>query len=324
MGKRILVHGWYGHANVGDELMAAALRHILAGHVIKFVDKLKLVDVQTAQVVLIGGGSFLYAPLHGDEATKVALASKPVIYVGVGSETDIHDEHVKLLKRSTAAFTRSKTPSAAFLAAAPHAVTLPDLSLCLNSVTNQTPMSAKKLLVVPNSEVLPHRSAPSYKRPAWEYFKSEACQAIDALVSDGWSVSMAPFCDDAAVRDVWACAEITANCERRAKIRCLTPEWIGDGSFDSISKVFADVSVVLTQRFHGAIIAQLTGTPCVIIHHHDKLKQLGSEVATKVPYYGVQKDMLLDSIKNAQVPVNSTDPGLFAIVRDAVNIALDE
>jgi len=324
MGKRILVYGWYAHRNVGDELMAAALRHILVGHNIKFVDRFKVSDVRDADVILIGGGSFLYAPLHGDTEAKTALTMKPVVYVGVGSETDIHIEHAALLSRSIAAFTRSKTPSAAFLAAAPHAVMLPDLSLCLSGVTNQMPMSAKKLLFVPNSEVLPHRSAPSYKRPAWEYFKSEVCQAIDALVSDGWSVSMAPFCDDAAVRDVWACAEITANCERRAKIRCLTPEWIGDGSFDSISKIFADASVVLTQRFHGAVIAQLTGTPCVIIHHHDKLKQLGSDVATKVPYYGVQKDLLLDGIKNAQVPVNSTDPGLFIIVRDAVNIALDE
>lgn len=320
---KLLVYGWYGHENLGDELMAEALRQILPGHALRFVDTLTVEEVKEADLVLVGGGSFLYAPIRvkGDILPVFsALSQKRVIYVGVGAETDIHPHHVKLLEMSSAAFTRSKHPHQKWVDAAPsNTATLPDLTLCLEAQQNTTSASAKRLLYIPNAELIPTRSSPSYKKPAWEYFKSEISQTFDALIEDGWTITTAPFSDASGMRDQWAAYEVTAMCDKRWKIKNIDPSWI-TGIFESQAAEYCRHSVVLTQRFHGAVIAQATQTPCVVVHHVDKLEQ--AQDTQKIPYYGVRKDMLLKNIKGAFPIGKQTDPTAFSPFVDAVRIAL--
>lgn len=320
---KILVYGWYGHENLGDELMAEALRQILPEHTLRFVDTLDANVVQGADAVLVGGGSFLYAPMRfkGD-SVLTALASKPIIYVGVGSETDVHAHHVKWLSKSVAAFTRSKKPSDAWKKAAPHYQTLPDLTMCLEAQKNATPMTAKRLLYIPNAELIPTRSAPSYKKPAWEYFKSEVSQAFDALIEDGWTITTAPFSNASGMRDQWAAYEVTAMCDKRWKVKSLEPSWMAGDSFEAVTREYAKHSVVLTQRFHGAVIAAATETPCVVLHHVDKLEQ--AQDSGKVSYYGVRKDLVLDAVKNAKAQAKTVDQEVFSPIVNALRIALGE
>ena len=61
---KVLVYGWYGHANVGDELMADGLRAILPGHALRFVSRLTKDELGKADLLIVGGGYFLYAPLN--------------------------------------------------------------------------------------------------------------------------------------------------------------------------------------------------------------------------------------------------------------------
>lgn len=326
---KLLVYGWYGHENLGDELMAEALRQILPDDDLRFVDTLDFNVVQGADAILVGGGSFLYAPMRmKGEGVLGAIASKPIVYVGVGSETDVHEHHAKWLSKSVAAFTRSKKPSEAWRKAAPHYQTLPDLTMCLDAKRNATPMSAKRLLYVPNAELVPTRSAPAYKKPAWEYFKSEISQAFDALIEDGWTITTAPFSDASGMRDQWAAFEVTAMCDKRWKVQSLEPSWMKGGykrkefSFESVVNEYCRHSVVLTQRFHGAVIAQATQTPCVVVHHVDKLEQ--AQDAGKVPYYGFRKDLILAAVKDAQANPKQTDHTTFFPIRNAIRIALGE
>jgi polysaccharide pyruvyl transferase WcaK-like protein len=317
---KILIYGWYGHSNVGDELMAEAMRSLLVGHELKFVDHIKHAELEQHDLVLIGGGSFLSMPVSMDGTSYTAISKKPVIYVGVGAETDVHHDHERLLKHASAVFVRSPA-SKQFAAIRSDAVLTPDISLALASPSfNKRP--DRELLFIANSQVIPTRVSPNWQRAAWDYFKSETAQAIDELIVGGWKVTMAPFCDDVNHRDSWACAELIAHCVERLSVRCLSATWYDDAAFSKVRSAFDAHSVVVTQRYHGAIISQATGVPCVVVHHHDKLARLDPTVAKLVPYYGIHKDVLVSSIETAEVPTPVTNSGIFSQVRDAVEKAL--
>ncbi len=319
---RILVYGWYGHQNVGDELMAEALRKILAGHELRFVDHIKRDSLADVDLVLIGGGSFLSFAPNIDGAASHELAKKPVVYAGVGAETEVHWEHAGLLRRASAVFVRS-TPSPSFLEVRDDAVLTPDLSLALTGESlNSHARESKRLLVLPNAEVVPDASSPNWMRAAWDYFKSECAQALDVLLDEGWQVQMAPLCSDASKRDEWAAAELAAHCTQRHRIEVLPSSWFGDASFAKVREPFERASTVLTQRFHGAPIAQATVTPCVVVHHHDKLARVSPTVARLVPYYGARKDLILEAVHAAERPATHDGLSSFWQLRDAIEKAL--
>jgi polysaccharide pyruvyl transferase WcaK-like protein len=300
--------------------MAEALRSLLVGHELKFVDRIKHAELEQHDLILVGGGSFLSMAVSMDGASYNAIAHKPVIYVGVGAETDVHHDHERLLKHARSVFMRSP-PSKHFAQIRPDAVLTPDLSLAL-AAPSFVKRPERELLFIANSQVLPTRVSPNWQRAAWDYFKSEAAQAIDELIVGGWKVTMAPFCDDINHRDSWACAELIAHCVERRRVRCLDATWYDDAAFSKVRPTFDAHSVVVTQRYHGAIISQATGAPCVVIHHHDKLARIEPQVAKLVPYYGIRKDMLVTSIEAAEVPAVVANSAAFGEVRHAIEKAL--
>jgi hypothetical protein len=314
---KVLVYGWYGHANVGDELMADGLRVILPSLSLRFVSKLTKKDVDEADLLLVGGGSFLYAPLNMEPGVAQALPRLKVIYAGVGIEGDVHPDHTALMSRAEGVFARSNG------AGIPNVRITPDLVYALGGRRVKGFNKAKSLLVLPNSETLPSRTSPTYVRPAWEYYKSEFCQAVDELVADGWTVTFAPFCDDARRRDSWPAAELIGHCDKRHVLKQLEyASWTKDGSYETIAQEYDRHAVVLTQRFHGAVIAQATSTPCVVVHHHDKLGKLDPASFSLVPYYGVRKDLLLNAVKSAKAPPPAVNASAFDDLRATIEKAL--
>ncbi len=313
---KVLIYGWYGHANVGDELMADGLCAILPGHTLRFVDYLTTEDVKAADVLIVGGGSFLYAPLNMDLGVPQALPFVKVVYAGVGIEGDIHPDHLALMTRAEGVFARSNG------AAVPNVRIIPDLVCALNRRGSPGFSNPKSLLVLPNAETLPSRTSPAHVRPAWEYFKSEFCQFIDEIVTGGWTVTFAPFCDDARRRDSWAAAELISHCDKRHKLKQLDASWVKDGSFETIAQEYDKHSIVLTQRFHGAIVARATSTPCVVVHHHDKLAKLDPKSFSFVSFYGVHKDLLHAALRNAPLPEKSSDLVAFDELRTIIANAL--
>ena len=320
---KIIIYGWYDHNNIVDELMALALKKILDGHELKFVSHITATDYQQCDKIIIGGGSFLSLPMNADKAVLSLLEkysnSKPIFYVGVGAETEVHSDHVKLLSCSKGNFIRSN-PSDYFSNLNCKYTKIPDLSY----VFATTPESGlirrnKSLLVLPNTEVVSNRESAQWKRAAWEYFKSECSQALDELIYDGWKVTMAPFCNDPNHKDEWAAAELALQCTYRSNIQLIQSSWMKDFSFQEVRKLFDQHTVVLTQRFHGAPIAQITSTPCVVIHHHDKLANISNDVANLVPYYGIRKDLITAAVKSAKIPLKCKDLESLEYIRKAVD-----
>lgn len=283
-----LVYGWYGRGNAGDELMKQALVGMFCtrGLELSFVDKIDAFSLRHVDAVIFGGGSILYgAPNVTPEALQVLASGKvPVFYVGVGIETEINHVHKQLMSVARVIAARERD--------------IPDLVFSLPVNSDDRVVEQRGLLVIPNVEVVPTWEDAHWKHVAWEHYKNEFAQALDQLVDGGLNVSFMLMCSNMQMEDVWATSELIARMKRRPKDRRI---YMGSGA--EIMTVMRSHRAVVTQRYHGIILAEAAGVPYVSIDHHDKLKNAQPSRCTHLSYHGVTKASLVSSIENA---LNST------------------
>ncbi len=283
-----LIYGWYGRGNAGDELMKLALENMLRprGLALRFVDKIYGSLLHDVEAVIFGGGSILYgAPNVTPDALQVlASGSVPVFYVGVGIETEIHPVHQKLMSVARIIAARERD--------------IPDLVFSLPVPENDSSVEKKGIIVIPNIEVVPVWEDAHWKHVAWEHFKDEFAQAIDVLLDKGVKVSYLLMCNNDQMKDAWATSELIARMKRRNK-----PRDIYAGVGTEIVPLMQSHHAVVTQRYHGIILAEAAGVPYVSIDHHDKLKNAQPSRGMHLSYYGMTKASLISSIESA---INST------------------
>lgn len=290
----VLVYGFYGKGNVGDELMKKALVRLFQPHgvTLSFTDHigvpeltvLERGDTTYVDAVIFGGGSIMYAdPLITPAAMALLLSKQiPVFYVGVGGETGPSPKHQQLLDVAQAAFFRElDMPDLAYSL-------VPDLQL------PPAPADPKGLLFVPNVELVPTHADPHWMHVAWEHFKNEVAQVLDRCVDRKVPVSMLLMCNNDRQEDAWAAGEVISRmCHRGKAVHVYAA-----GGLETLS-LMQHHQVVVTQRYHGIIMAEMAGVPYVTITHHDKLKFAHPHRGSQVSYHGVQKDALTDAIENA-------------------------
>jgi hypothetical protein len=69
------------------------------------------------------------------------------------------------------------------------------------------------------------------------------------------------------------------------------------------TSLISKYDLIITQRFHGIVLAEMTKTPYIAIHHHDKLKNSQPNHGTFVSYYGINKQTLFDNF-NSTIKMN--------------------
>ena len=289
--KRVLVYGWYRQSNLGDDLFAEAFGRLWPEYDFTFTNELTKEAVAASDAVLFGGGSFLDNPIRAESGAIYGIESRPILYVGVGLETEIHREHQELLQRSRLVATRS----GAGANKVKDALRVPDLAYALGprrTGRDAEALGDRRMLFLPNVAVLPTREDPQWKHAAWTYFKSECAQFLDDAILSGWKVSFFPMCRSEKLDDVWAATEILSQMRHRER-RLLSEAHVGCA--EEAVELFSQQSVVVTQRFHGSILANMAGTPSVTVAHHDKLS-----AGASVPYYGATKKGLMDSVEVSQ------------------------
>lgn len=325
----ILVYGWYGHRNLGDELMRHALQSILGSeHQLIFVDVLREDQITKSDLLIIGGGSFLNLPLNVNTSrTKELLHhhEQRIVYVGVGAETDVHPDHIPLLARASYVNVRSE-PSRNFSYVRGEFYRSGDLTDTLPNV--QTPQSKQKktLLYVPNSELLPDVDSKNWVRASWDYYRSEITQALDELVALGWHVTFVPICDDPRRRDEWAASEIQSFCRRRSDMESIRAEKILTMEYARLLDFFGEHELIVSQRYHGVLLANKSGCTSISIHHHDKLKN-ATGASSYLNYYGFNKHVLLNAVENAKQETERTnyvDVSLISSIKKAIKEALND
>lgn len=293
MEPSVLVYGWYGRGNVGDELMAQALRAIFARTKVqlRFVDRVDEQALQGCAAVIVGGGSMLHGRPDITDGALAMLTSahrRPIFYVGVGTETAVDPVHAALAAEARAIFTRSPRAPAW----APHAIVVPDL-VNLLTVASTGYADDGPVMVIPNVEVVPTWRAPHWSHVAWDRWKDELAQYLDSLVLAQVDVCFMTLCRNPAMDDTWPAHEILARMDRRSThMRVLQ----GMPDIDGLVSEMSRCRLVITQRFHGAVVAAMAGVPCVVIDHHDKLRDLHPVNHSSVKYHGATKALIHEAV----------------------------
>jgi hypothetical protein len=60
----VLVYGFYGKGNLGDDLFERAFCHLWPGISFSFTNEITRKHIDDFDVIFFGGGSFLYAPVN--------------------------------------------------------------------------------------------------------------------------------------------------------------------------------------------------------------------------------------------------------------------
>ena len=286
-----LVYGWYGRGNAGDELMKHAIAGMLRprGFELSFVDKIgvpQLLNYDKVEgyvdAVIFGGGSILDGdPNVTPEAMEVLLAGKvPVFYVGVGIETQVHPKHQALMSVARLVAARERD--------------IPDLAFSLPRPDHTPSHPPHGLLVIPNVETVPTWADPHWKHVAWERYKDEFAQALDHLIDGGLEVSFLLMCSNLHMEDAWPASELMARMKRRG-----TKKHVFKAGGTEVLVLLQRHAAIVTQRYHGIILAEMAGVPYVSIDHHDKLKHATPSRGLHLPYHGVRKDELIGTIEKS-------------------------
>lgn len=278
--------------------MRVALCRLFSNHVLNFTNELMVEDVLAHDGVIVGGGSLLAGEPSGEPDAWSLLRSevRPVFYVGVGLETNIHQTHRDLLTGiARVVATRSTT----FPDWVQHITKVNDLVYTLPSCSDSTRNLRGSVLVIPNIEVVPMSDSPHWMHLSWDRCKDELAQFLDCCIEERQlRPSFLLMCRNETMDDAWAASEIIA----RMKNRSTSFELVRPSQIDTVelTNYFSEHDFVVTQRFHGIILSQMARVPCIAIDHHDKLKLASPAPSAIIPYHGINKGSLLGAMKTAK------------------------
>lgn len=287
MSIRILVYGWYGQGNLGDELFKDSFKNLFPDYHFIFTDHINDSHLHNIDAVFFGGGSFLTDSPKIKETALSLIKKLPIFYIGVGAETQINPTHQELMKLAKLIAIRSSVNLHNIKKINDHTIVIPDLVFSLDHRLSSK--IEKSILVIPNILVVPKWSDPHWMHCSWDYFKNEFSQVLDEYFAQGYRISFMPMCINDQINDQNASIEIINRMSKRRDHFLLDKPRAIDDALKTISKY----EIVITQRYHGFVLSQLARTHCLTIHHHDKLKNTGGNCLS---YYGLSKSVLIDQI----------------------------
>lgn len=286
---KVLVYGFYFHNNLGDQLFIDAFRYLFPTYEFTFVDHITSAILQNQDAIFIGGGSLLDGePKIAPEVIDI-LGSYPIFYVGVGTETNIHPTHIRLMKLARFIAVRSAHKFDFIKSINPNTMIIPDLVYCLPNQQSSNKI-LNSLCIVPNILVVPRWSDPHWKHSAWQHFKIEFAQALDEL-SSKYVIHFVPMSVDKTANDQYAAIEIINSMKECGKVQVLPQPTDAQTAIDLLSQY----SLVITQRYHGTVLANMARVPCLTIYHHDKLK---SDTISHLSYHAFHKAALFQGIEH--------------------------
>lgn len=283
---KILVYGFYHKNNIGDQLFIKAFEKLFPNYIFLFTDKITTELLKEYNIIFFGGGSFLDGdPKFSSEIISLLL-EKSIFYIGVGTETDIHQTHQILMKSAKLIASRSFDISKA-ISLNSNTIQIPDIVYSLHQAKTKTKIN--KILFIPNSIVVPNYSSQHWTHAAWGYFKSEFCQTLDEL-SNSYKIDFLSMCENNKNNDTHAGIEINNFCLKKYKIISTNEE--------NIIEIIKQYDLIITQRFHGIVLANMCNIPVISIHHHSKLEKTYPKTNFSISYYELNKNKLLSIIDN--------------------------
>lgn len=289
---KILVYGFFNKSNIGDNLFIEAYKKLFPEYEFTFSEKITAELFESHDTLFLGGGSFLDGQLNVPKELLEKLPSKPIVYLGVGAETSIHPWHKFLIQKASLVCIRSIHAIDKIKALNANTIYCPDLVYALSDEIDKQKAKPKSILFLPNSHTVSKWNDAAWKHSAWEYFKSECAQTFEFLIDHKHSIDVLPMCRNSNHKDDFTAAEI-ANKMTHGKLNILPFE---EYDFVSLSKLCSSYELIISQRYHGLVMADITQTPCINLHHHDKLKYFNATLTKNVDFYRTSKSAILTTI----------------------------
>lgn len=287
----ILVYGWYYSGNIGDDLFCKAFTKLFPTHSFCYTKDITKDNLEGIDAVFFGGGSFLDGePSISFEASEI-IKQKKIFYIGVGTETSIHPIHKSLMQRAKLIASRSSNIEK-FKEINSNCIFIPDLVYSLKEDKKELPTIPKSIIVLPNIELVSKWSDPYWKNISWEYFKVQFAQFLDERVEDGYTLDFLSMCSNPTMNDNWAATEIINKMKnRKSKYHLFNLK----ANFESITHLLSQYSMIISQRFHGVVLAEILDKPYIAIHHHDKIKNCYPGRGNFIPYYEISKHKIAEN-----------------------------
>lgn len=279
---KILVYGWYHQGNLGDELFKQAFTQLFPTYHFEFTDFITANQLQNVDGVFVGGGSFLGELFRITDDALPLLIRKKICYLGVGAETDIHPSHQAIMASANLIATRTPEHLEKIRSINDNVMSIPDLVYCL--VGDISPRKIdRSVLILPNVTVVPTWKDAHWAHVSWNYFKSEFSQFLDELAeSKHNAVNFLPLCVNPQQDDTRVADELINATTHRSFFKVHShPQTLQDAT-----RLISEYEIIITQRYHGMVLADMIGAKYFSIYHHDKLK---NPKGNDLPYYGITK-----------------------------------
>lgn len=286
----VLCYGYYGKGanNFGDLLFKTAFKHLWPEINFTFTDIITKELLNNKAAVIFGGGSFLDSKPNLD-SDALNIVSLPMLYISVGVETEIHPYHKALMSKAKVVAVRSGLDRAKEINS--NAILIPDLVYSIPAEVKQKD-STNKILYLSNALLLPKYSDPYWKHLSWAHFKLEMAQWLDELIGAGNRIDAFSMCDSNVADDQRAMDEITNMMNWRHLIKSMGR----NTDFQDVIDLFSQYDLIITQRYHGAILAEIAQKPYISIYHHDKLRSTHYNAGEFISYYSISKEELNKSL----------------------------
>lgn len=320
----VLVYGWYNHNNIGDDLFCNAFREIFPNINFSFSDNLTIQNIKDASAIFIGGGSFLSENVKASEECLNILKTKKIFYIGVGVETDIHPLHKELMTLAKLIAIRSPVGIEKIKALNNNVIVIPDIVYALKADSSVV-RKPKSVLVLPNIHAVAQNMDAHWKHSSWERFKFEFSQFLDYIIEDGYTVNFFSMCNNKQHHDDWTAHEIISNMKYRNGDNLVKSE---SSNIQDICKLFSKYEVIITQRYHGIILSEITRTPYISIYHHEKLMNSNFNEGIFISMYALSKRILIDQFYLAnQIKLSKSiaiESDMFNRLKEEITILLSE
>lgn len=290
---KALVFGFFNKDNLGDEFFKESYRCLFPYLDFEFVSKIEYKDLIGKAAVFFGGGSFLDGEPNITKELLDELKKKKIFYLGIGAETEIHPWHKFLIKNARLVAARSEISRQKLQILNSKTILCPDLVYSLQDKVRFKKKEEKTILYLPNAHTISKWNSPVWVHNSWEMFKSECSQAFEHFISLGYTIDVLPMCSNKRHKDESAAVEIENKMIKGSL--CMLPYY--EYNFSELSELVSGYELVISQRFHGLVVADMTNSSSINIHHHDKLKHFSGVLNYNFEYYGTHKNGLISAIE---------------------------
>lgn len=307
MAKNILVTGWFGHGNCGDESYKLAFPAVFPGYNFQFVERIP--KQHQADAYILGGGNVL-SPAFLDQYQLIKDKPKHLVSVSAFGEVD-----AKLLQGFDQVLVRDVRSKKILEGKGIKCTLMPDIAFSFQSEPEEGYMKLRSMFQTENLKLYNKivtiivnayvaASNPDVRKSKDEFAFLSFCYDL-AEIMDNTAASFVfiPFCTRGPADDRIANSWVASKCKYWDKNMVVYDKL----SVQDTLNIIGASDAVVSMRLHSSIFSCVANTPFVDITHHDKnlgfLETIG-KTDRSISYWNFDKEkcylLLNETLKNPE------------------------